>query len=496
MKRNTIFLFLVFFVLTACQTNKNKVVITGKIVDESPGGIEYTVPLNGICYFGYKESLQPDSLGNYMILIDVNKPCIVEFSKGFKSYGAVIIEPGMNYDISINTLLKEGAFKVRCKNEAGQELYNQFKNRSMIAGGHFELEAREFLKNTDTNNIKQTLKSRKEKEIAGFRNLLEKNIISQDFFHLVKSDREYFYAGALGSVAFINFLSEPAGRNSLNKEQYKNLWKEVFQKNPVTDPDVLRSPWFFYYLQNYLRYEEFIVDSFDIKTLSSLNKNGMIHTHYIQSAKKYLTDPQLEYYFAAYIYYESVNRNYEKELISLLSKFRKDYPESKYTKYLVPLIDEIVEFHKKAEQEFNDKFKFPENYNSFNSLKECLKTFYGKKVYIDTWATWCGPCKDEFKHKKELSELLKSKNIEILYISIDKDDDVQKWKDMIKFYSLEGNHIRANPELINDLRRIYGQEGSLAIPWYMLVDEKGNIIKEHAKSPSQIAELEKQINEF
>jgi hypothetical protein len=26
----------------------------------------------------------------------------------------------------------------------------------------------------------------------------------------------------------------------------------------------------------------------------------------------------------------------------------------------------------------------------------------------------------------------------------------------------------------------------MGIPWYMLVDEKGNIIEEHAKEPSQI----------
>ena len=125
MKRITIFIFLMFFVLTACRTNKNKVVITGNIIDKSHAGIEYTVPLNGICYFGFKESLSPDSLGNFKILIDADKPCIIEFLKDFKSYGVVIIEPGMNYDISINTELKEGAFKIRCKNEAGQELYNQ-----------------------------------------------------------------------------------------------------------------------------------------------------------------------------------------------------------------------------------------------------------------------------------------------------------------------------------------------------------------------------------
>ena len=495
MKRITILTFLLFFVLTACRTSREKAVITGNIIDQTPAKIEYTMPLNGITYFGFKEYVQPDSLGNFRIIIDVEKPAIVEFLKDFKSYGAIIIEPGMNYNIIINTELKEDAFKITCKNEAGQELYSRLKNRSM-AGGHFELESRDFFKNPDTTNIKQTLISRKDNEIAGFRDLLEKKIISQDFFDFVKSDREFFYTGALGSVAFINYLSERTGRNSLNEEQYKDLWKGVFQSKPVSDPGLLSSPWFYYYVQNYLWYNELILDSVNSQTISNFQKAGVIHTHYIQTAKKYLTEPSLEYYNAAYIYYESTYRNYEKELVSLVKQFKQDYPESKYTKYLNPLADEIIEFHKKADQESSDKTLFLEDYESLNSLKECIKSFNGRKVYIDTWATWCGPCKDEFKHKEELSALLKSKNTEILYISIDKDDDAQKWKDMIKYYSLEGFHVRANQELITDLRRIFGQNGSLAIPWYILVDEKGKIINEHAKPPSQISALEKQINEI
>ena len=105
-------------IMTACNTGMPQAIITGNIIDQNPSEFEYTVPINGIDYFGFKENVNPDSLGNFRIVIETAKPAVVEFIKGVKGYGAVIIEPGIDYDISINTRLKEGAFIIRCKNEA------------------------------------------------------------------------------------------------------------------------------------------------------------------------------------------------------------------------------------------------------------------------------------------------------------------------------------------------------------------------------------------
>jgi len=40
------------------------------------------------------------------------------------------------------------------------------------------------------------------------------------------------------------------------------------------------------------------------------------------------------------------------------------------------------------------------------------------------------------------------------------------WKNMIKFYNLEGSHIRANAQLIADLRKLFDNNGSIYILWY------------------------------
>ena len=121
-------------------------------------------------------------------------------------------------------------------------------------------------------------------------------------------------------------------------------------------------------------------------------------------------------------------------------------------------------------------------------IKELIKNdSTGKLRLINVWATWCGSCKVEFKDKDKLTDLLKSKGIEILYISIDEDNRDNAWKNMIKYYNLHGYHLRANGKLSAELRLLQNPKGGFYIPWHILLDENGNIVKD----PSAIAELEK-----
>jgi len=164
-----------------------------------------------------------------------------------------------------------------------------------------------------------------------------------------------------------------------------------------------------------------------------------------------------------------------------------------YSKYIKPYIDKIINFHRVIEQPFDQAMLFMDNYETVNTMDEATKPFLGKKIYIDVWATWCGPCKSEFAHNEALKKILAENDIQPLYISIDRDDAEQQWKNMIKFYHLTGTHIRANGELGKDLRKLYtnNPEGTIYIPWYILIDEQGNIMEKHAKKPSEVIAGEK-----
>jgi thiol-disulfide isomerase/thioredoxin len=492
-----LFRYLLILLIPVCligQTKKSNIQIIGKITGKVPDIIEYTLPINGIDYFGFTDSVQPDAAGNFQIIIPLDKTSFIDLSNKYKSFGTLIAEPGMSYKVYIDTEAKEKQFLVASPNEKGQTLYNQIPNRSMIVGGHFEIETKKYIKDSIPSEIKQKLETSEETELEGFKKLLENKTISKDFYNLVKTDRSYFHKGIQGSLGFINYLMTSSKQNTLTKPQYTELWASIFKTNPITNPELLRIPWFYFYTENYLRYQDLIIKETSEATLVEIGKQGLTHTHNITNAKKYLSGKQLEYYVAAYIYYEAINKNYEKELITLFEQFKKEYPSSAYTHFLEPVIIPILAFHKKQEEPLNEKIKFIDNSANINSVKEVIKGLNGKQFYIDIWATWCGPCKTEFKDNAKLYQLLKSKNITMVYISIDKENRENQWREMAHFYNLEGNHIRANEKLDTDLRNLYGNS-SLAIPWHFLTDENGNIINKNLSGPSEIGNLEKQLNE-
>ncbi|WP_338838825.1 TlpA disulfide reductase family protein [Flavobacterium ginsenosidimutans] len=493
MKLTQFILILLFSSFAIGQGKKNEIKITGKITGKIPDIIEYTLPIHGIDYFGFTDSAQIDSSGNFQITIPLEKPSFIDLSNSYKSYGTLIIEPGMTYKVSINTEASENKFVVESPNQKGQILYNQIPNRSMIVGGHFELETKKYTQDSVPSEIKQKIEQSKEAEMAGFKKLLKEKVISKDFYNLVETDRDYFNKGIQGGLAFINYLLVAQNKNKLSKEQFSEMWKEIFQSNPVTNPKLLSSPWFYFYIENYLRYNELILEKVDTKIIAEFQKKGQIHTHNIDNAKKYLSGLQLEYYFAAYVYYEAINNNYEKELITLFEQFKKEYPSSPYKHFLEPVIMPIIAFHKKQAGPLNEKINFIANSSNLNSVNDVLKSLNGKQYYVDIWATWCSPCKAEFKDNAKLYELLKSKNITMVYISIDKESREKQWKEMIHFYNLEGYHIRVNEKLDANLRSLYGNQ-SMGIPWHFLTDENGNIVKKNVSGPSEIENLEKQLS--
>ncbi len=121
-------------------------------------------------------------------------------------------------------------------------------------------------------------------------------------------------------------------------------------------------------------------------------------------------------------------------------------------------------------------------YESLEGEMVSLSSLKGYVVYVDVWATWCGPCVAEFPSYKKLKERLKdAKDVKWVYVSVDEADDKEKWEKFIAKNELEGIQLFSGSGWDTKITELYQIRG---IPRYLLIDKDGNIHSSNAPRPS------------
>ena len=102
-----------------------------------------------------------------------------------------------------------------------------------------------------------------------------------------------------------------------------------------------------------------------------------------------------------------------------------------------------------------------------------LESLRGKVIFLNVWATWCGPCREEMPSMETLYEDFKD-NKDFVMLAVSQDT---KGRSMVALYvEKNGYHfaILLDPE--NKISETYDVSG---VPETFIIDRKGQIVAHH-----------------
>jgi len=205
------------------------------------------------------------------------------------------------------------------------------------------------------------------------------------------------------------------------------------------------------------------------KNFSRVYKNIVENTH--GRTKDYLISALV----ALYVNNSQENINHSS-FLSTISNFMKNVRDStflskiqnNYTKFLFidkPLPSNVLDGTLLVKYDTSERV----------SLRDLLYKYSGKKLYLDFWASWCAPCREDIKESEKSKSYLKDNNIITIYISIDSDHN--SWRRASKTDNIQNNQFL----LEKGPKSVLGKFLTInSIPRYVMLNEKHELVNINA----------------
>ena len=307
-----------------------------------------------------------------------------------------------------------------------------------------------------------------DKKIASMKRLLKARKFAADdkFLKMEEGRITYFYANAFLMYPVSHTYLTQDTTQVLGKDYYDTLRQYVKEDDDLVDNDEYR---------NYMIETAHVFDEAG-KNIRQFYPKVLAEMSYIGENTKSDKVRESLIHFLAFTYVEG---NGVENITDLQNLY--------YSYVTSPRLNDIfkkacAKWDKAAVGRPSPMFKGVD----VNGKEMTLRDFRGKYIYIDMWATWCGPCQKELPFLKKLEEKFKGRNIVFVGLSIDQDK--AKWAARVKSSALSGTqlYIGKGSKFQSDYR-ISG------IPRFILLDPNGRIVNPDMTRPSS-EDTEKILN--
>jgi thiol-disulfide isomerase/thioredoxin len=115
------------------------------------------------------------------------------------------------------------------------------------------------------------------------------------------------------------------------------------------------------------------------------------------------------------------------------------------------------------------------------ALQQVLQSHRGKIVVVDFWATWCGPCVEQFPHTVELAAKYRDRDLAVVSVSMDDPSSEPQVRAFLEKQGARFDNLLSGYGSPVEATKAFELPGP--VPCYRIYDRSGQLLKQFAVNP-------------